>query len=477
LEAILLSLQYPCGTDPVAEFAGATSILGVLLPGTGNRDAAAEGLIWGRRVVGQLPLVLGFLQRTDGPERAKWIMRLTNIDNGESGLDCALLSEEIAQLQLALDRLQETETSQPLDLALQFEVAAHFECLEKLASEDEVDLVGRLIGAKLTEKLAKCYASMSHLRIHDPSSVELGKHLLKSNQKHLRVAGICALFREARLADDRPLPDVIGALSHSGAFLRADVELLAEEMGYTFSAMSMRPSLSPADARATVAFMEWLVSNSKNAYIPTLTYTAFQVLQKLVQESLHDPASNLASMSAELHFGDDDPMDDTSPSVFTISHEGLTPAQMAHLIETQGQPRTPPRLASHPALGLVTTSPPSINRPLMSGHLAKTYLNNDFRQLRNAGSSRHNSSRPPSIHVDVRIHVVPLPGEDAFVMLTGLQGFCGCVISPWNPLCDLAGLGPELSRDGSCFVQLLYTRPTMNINTSDVPILEVHEAT
>lgn len=400
LETLLLYSQYPSDLDPVTEFEAVTKILDELLPGKQQGDAAGD-LVWGRRVVGQLATVRAFLQRTNATERAKWMIRLVDIDHDESGMDYALLSEEINQLQLALDRLQEVESQQPLDHALQFEVATHFECLEELVKLPDFDIVARLIATKLTEKLAKCYASMSHLRMHSNSSLELARHLLKSNQKSLRVAGICALFREARLAEDQPLPDVLGILRNSGQFLSADVEVLMAEIGHNFSAMSVRPSLSPADARAIMALMEWLASNSKEAFIPTLTYNAFHALQRLVQESIHDEARNLASMSAELHFGDDEPMEYPYSSVVAISKQALTPTQIGLLIEIQGQPRTPPRLASHPALGLVTTSPPSINRTLMSSNLTKTYLNNDFRQLRTSGSSRHNTSRPPSIHVDV----------------------------------------------------------------------------
>jgi hypothetical protein len=377
-----------------------TGILDVLLPGKQHKNAAGD-LIWARRVVGQLALVRAFLQRIDGPERAKWIVRLIVSDNGESGLDYALLSEEVNQLQLALDRIQEAESHQPLDHALQFEIATHFECLAEIAKAQDFDIVARLVSAKLTEKLAKCYASMSHLRFHNDSSSELAKRLLKSNQKPLRVAAICALFRETRLAEDKPLPDILGILKNSGTLLSADIELIAAEIGLNFSTMSTRSSLSVADARAILSLMEWLVSTSKGPFIPSLTYSAFQALQKLVQESIHDQANNLVAISAELHFGDDEPMEDNISSVITVSKQGLTPAQIALLIETQGQPRTPPRQASHPALGLVTTSPPSINRSPVSSHLTKTYLNNDFRQLRTSESSRHNTSRPPSIHVDV----------------------------------------------------------------------------
>ena len=66
------------------------------------------------------------------------------------------------------------------------------------------------------------------------------------------------------------------------------------------------------------------------------------------------------------------------------------------------EPSTPPRKAlNQDVLSLVAISPPALIRSPAATGLTKTYLNNDFRQLRQAPSARQNTSRLPSMHVDV----------------------------------------------------------------------------
>lgn len=68
-------------------------------------------------------------------------------------------------------------------------------------------------------------------------------------------------------------------------------------------------------------------------------------------------------------------------------------------------PSTPTRRSpaqSAEMVGLITISPPNalLRSPEVKG-LTKTYQNNDFRQLRQTSASRQNTSRLPSMHVDV----------------------------------------------------------------------------
>ena len=265
-------------------------------------------------------------------------------------------------------------------------------------------MVKSLTGGQLGERLARCYAGMSGLRLHDDASAAIALHLLRSNQKHSIVAGACTLFRQARLGNDAQFPDLLSFVKVVGGFDRADMALLAEEIGYTLTVMSSRATLSKEDAKRIAKLLEWFSSSYQEASMPTLSYASFETLQRLVKSSLGE-ASTLVASGAELRFGDDETMDDGTHNVIRLAPRCLTPAQMRNLIETQGQPRTPPPLTSHPALGLVTTSPPtSVTRSPISQPLTKAYLNNDFRQLRNL--TRLNTSRPPSVHVDVSAFIL-----------------------------------------------------------------------
>lgn len=404
LKVLLGWAVYPA-TDPVDELKQVEYILDILLPKPGQMEEnEAECQVWGRRIVGQLPLFQGFLRRL-AESRSVWIQRLIDIDNGAAGVDEFLLMEEIAQLQLALDRLQEADPNHPLDYALQFQIYMSFKCLHDLVQSKGEQIVRSLTSGQLGERLARCYAGMSGLRLHDDSSASLAKHLVQSKQKHLIIAGVCAFLRQARFDNDMRLMEILGILKANGGFTRTDMGILVEEIGFTLAVLSTRPELSTEDAKGAIGLLEWLSSNYQEASMPTLSYASFQALQTLVQASIGADASNLAALGAELRFGGDEPMDDGNLNVVVLYPHSLTPAQMRVLIETEGQPRTPPRVASHPALGLVTTSPPtSVTRSPISQPLTKTYLNNDFRQVRNL--ARLNTSRPPSVHVDVSAFVV-----------------------------------------------------------------------
>jgi len=70
--------------------------------------------------------------------------------------------------------------------------------------------------------------------------------------------------------------------------------------------------------------------------------------------------------------------------------------------DAQPPPGTPPLKpqAQDGVIGMANISPSTILRsPLVTG-LTKTYLKNDFRQLRQGNQTRQNTSRLPSMHVD-----------------------------------------------------------------------------
>ena len=76
------------------------------------------------------------------------------------------------------------------------------------------------------------------------------------------------------------------------------------------------------------------------------------------------------------------------------------------LVPTTPKRRSPAQTAE--MVGMITVSPPNalLRSPEVQG-LTKVYANNDFRQLRQLSSRRQNTSRLPSMHVDVR-HNHPL---------------------------------------------------------------------
>jgi len=95
-----------------------------------------------------------------------------------------------------------------------------------------------------------------------------------------------------------------------------------------------------------------------------------------------------------------------TPLPSTLSYSFSEIHDIIHQVsDAQPPPGTPPLKpqAQDAVIGMANISPSTILRsPLVTG-LTKTYLKNDFRQLRQGNQTRQNTSRLPSMHVDVSL--------------------------------------------------------------------------
>jgi hypothetical protein len=73
---------------------------------------------------------------------------------------------------------------------------------------------------------------------------------------------------------------------------------------------------------------------------------------------------------------------------------------------SKGMPSTPKGTKTPDIFGVVISPPTAILRSPAATGLTKTYVNNDFRQLRQVPSTRLNTSRLPSTH---GMSVCPFP--------------------------------------------------------------------
>jgi len=111
------------------------------------------------------------------------------------------------------------------------------------------------------------------------------------------------------------------------------------------------------------------------------------LLQSKVAPSFQHPADfiNLTRLPSPLSY--------SFSEVHDIIH------QAADAAPPPGTPPPKPQ-AQDAVIGMANISPSTILRsPLVTG-LTKTYLKNDFRQLRQSNQARQNTSRLPSMHVD-----------------------------------------------------------------------------
>jgi hypothetical protein len=121
---------------------------------------------------------------------------------------------------------------------------------------------------------------------------------------------------------------------------------------------------------------------------PEIPPEKVELLQSKIAPSFQHPADfiNLTRLPSALSY--------SFSEIHDIIHQ---------VADAQPPPGTPPPKpqAQDAVIGMANISPSTILRsPLVTG-LTKTYLKNDFRQLRQSNQARQNTSRLPSMHVDV----------------------------------------------------------------------------
>jgi len=130
---------------------------------------------------------------------------------------------------------------------------------------------------------------------------------------------------------------------------------------------------------------------------------ALAQLYTKLEETL--PSSSIAVLvgtKPSIHVDDDDAM--IPPPVELPSRLELSFQDLEGLLHPlPSPPSTPKGTSNTPDILGVITSPTGLLRSPAATGLTKTYANNDFRLLRQAPSARLNTSRLPSMHVDVGI--------------------------------------------------------------------------
>jgi len=183
-----------------------------------------------------------------------------------------------------------------------------------------------------------------------------------------------------------------------------DTDRVEREMRATFSAISESEAalarLDKESAEAILSALEWFPERDLTKVTNVGTDPFVKLCTSMMSILSPGPAENLDSVRARLIAVDQhntgapaEPQQSLVLSLQTFSNLLQAPVPT---------PSTPKRKSPvSGVLGLVTLSPPIalLRSPTTTG-LTKTYINNDFRQLRQQPSARQNTSRLPSMHVD-----------------------------------------------------------------------------
>ncbi|CAA7258559.1 unnamed protein product [Cyclocybe aegerita] len=398
------------GRDPVQQVLLVYNLVDSIFP----QDEDPGSSSWTASV---FPTILSelrdFCNLLDPKTQVRFIERLVKLDNEETGLGAWLLAEELQRLSTVFEDLPRQQDPN-YQLLLQYQLSASFRLLHLLMTSPTLSswTISTLSSnADLSQLLD---STLSHILEVNVSSSPLA-YLTRELAKHsadftpdTRQNILLLLLRNAQTD-----PSVAGALDFVPGTLQSVPSTsiapvpLRNELGRTLSAYSDHASTMKADtAELVLQMLEWL-SSQEDAKLKTLVGIAPEGLDYLcttLSAILPPPrAEVVSSIRARLSTDEDElllppTIELPDPNAFALPLSALE-----NLLERKKlkEPSTPTKGTKTPdILGVVISPPTALLRSPAATGLTKTYANNDFRQLRQMPSTRLNTSRLPSTHVD-----------------------------------------------------------------------------
>ncbi|KAI0677202.1 hypothetical protein C8Q78DRAFT_74512 [Trametes maxima] len=407
------------GLDPTHHLLQVFYLIDTLLP---NGDSSDEQrTLW---VQDAIPMVLKelrtFCYALDTENKVHFIRRLSALDQGVVGVGEWLLLEEIKDVSLAAETLRDADLSEQKRRVVQSRVSLFFrffmEVLQSSSARQFFDSLATTEEA--SHLLAVVFTSILEMRLVPPNFGDVLEGLGAGYDvfdNELRWAIALGLWRSLQ-APELSTSRLERRLGTSAKVLKTittsylDPVRVTGEIGWLVLGLAQYDGGLEGDVpQAVVELLEWLsqaaVTIPKMGNIHTVASEQFSNFRDRLKDVLPvEWKERLDSACCVLTFGaaSTPPQDPTAlPENAELSMHDIEEL----LRQNIPTPSTPPRRPlNQDVLGLVTVSPPALLRsPAVTG-LTKTYLNNDFRQLRQS-SARANTSRLPSMHVDVGVEM------------------------------------------------------------------------
>lgn len=402
--------------DPVHHLQQVLCLIDYLLP-MPEAGEASEAM-WTQRVI---PLVLQdlwhFCRVLDTENKVHFVKRLSSLDCGVVGVAEWLIVEELKELLHALRLLgdptvplqERVVREMQVSIALNF----FFELAEPSSTSSRIliDCLAVIPNAASIFTTCLCSILDQHLSVSVLSGLA-GNVAFEWQRLDAKLCGTLAIvLLRCSSAEVKPgidcLDNAIAILVSTGFpdecldALCQEVDINVDKYGRNtdaWDAISFQTRLLP--------LIEWRVNATKSSSgkaTLSITPSAWDAFSARVDEVV--PTDERVRWNA---LKDRVLVQDTilSTPIVPLPNSVELPLQDVEelLRYSIPVPSTPPRRAlNQDALGLVTISPPGILRSPASTGLTKTYSNNDFRQLRQTPSARQNTSRLPSMHVDVGV--------------------------------------------------------------------------
>ena len=395
------------GRDPAYHLLQVFTMIDHILPEPNTLNDGDGSSYW---VTSVLPNVLHELKSLfrllDTDNQVHFVKTLVKLDNGMVGIGEWLLMEELKYLSGTLQSLLgPMHADYRLVLHHQVTLSLHFVvdliipssssstwCLTSISSTH--DLAG-LLKTCLIALFDGHYTS-----IHLKRLVSILTMSSRSFEPDLRFTVLLAALR---VAQTDPIPP--GILETTVETLR-DLpiqplysETFRLELGQTLSVFAQRELDSETSERLLLIF-EWLAEhgNKKFMTLPAITSDAFTKLCESMHITLPtDKTDTLSSLRSKFTIDEDNFF--TPTSIELVETLDLSIRNLEDLLHNDvPTPATPKGNKTPDILGVVISPPTAVLRSPATTGLTKTYVNNDFRQLRQVPSTKQNMSRLPSMH-------------------------------------------------------------------------------
>lgn len=370
--------------------------------------------LWVRRVI---PNVLAelrtFFTFLDVESKGDLIKRLVNVDDGVVGVGEWLVLESMKDFHSLIQSSDEYPNGMNIVL---HQVVLYLRLLEDLllpsssVSSWVLDFIES--SSEMLGLLSSCLGWLLQHRYTAPHATDIAYHIASGRPElddaALIVVISSTLLRTAQeidlsatdlVSNLHPIPDLLKKLPE---------ERLVEmrpEVGVMAGALVPTLMVDLQLATVVVRILETVTERAQGSVeLPGLTGSHLSdLLENINPEILPEKSELLRSKIAPSFQHPAESANFTQlPSALSYSFSEIH--DIIHQVaDAQPPPGTPPLKpqAQDAVIGMANISPSTILRsPFVTG-LTKTYARNDFRQLRQGNQTRQNTSRLPSMHVDV----------------------------------------------------------------------------
>lgn len=395
------------GRDPAYHLLQIICLIDHLLPLSGSNPQDIQPSHWITDVIPSLLTEIStFVSILDTENKVHFVKRLVNLDNGVIGIGDWLFLEELKQLSQVLRSLENGIADEDRRSVARYQASLSLRFIRELvvatssASTWCIACISTIPDA--ARMLKDCLIALLDGHFASSNLTELVQVLSEhttSFDPDLQFAVALALLRQMQNPSSShiaPVLDILKRIPDSSI----DAGLVRMEMGRMLSTFS-DSTIEGDAATALLGILLWF-AEYVTVKLSGITPVRYSTLCDRLLQALPASAAEIENLRSNITADEDELLD--PPTIYLPDSLSFTLQNIEDLLAPP-TPSTPKGKHTPDILGLVVVSPPNalLRSPAATG-LTKTYANNDFRQLRQIPSARQNTSRLPSMHVDVGIN-------------------------------------------------------------------------